>query len=92
MMLLSIFLVASRAENLHARTIDILAGYSFGIFFLHGYFVAAMRILEERGLFSFAASGLNLILFTALVCLACIAVIQAVKRIFGRYSRYLVST
>jgi peptidoglycan/LPS O-acetylase OafA/YrhL len=89
-MLICMFIVASRAETMRFRTIDIMATYSFGIFFLHGYLVAALKILEERGLFDVGGAGLDLILITALVCLGCVVVILVTKWIFGRHSRYLV--
>lgn len=89
-MLICIFIVTSRAETMQSRIVDIMANFSFGIFFLHGYFVAALRILEARGLFNFERSGLNLILFTALVCFGCVMVVVVTKWIFGQRSRYLV--
>lgn len=89
-MLVCMFIVTSRAETIRFKVIDILASSSFGIFFLHGYIVAALRVLENRGLFVFRGSGLNLILFTALVCLGCIGVIWVTKWLFGHRSRYLV--
>lgn len=72
--------------------LDLLAANSFGVFFLHGYFVAAYRILADRyavlaqgSLLTFAAS------FLIALC-ASLAATLAVRRVAGRRSRLLIGT
>jgi len=89
-MLICMFIVTCRTARYRSRLIDILAAYSFGIFFLHGYFASVMRMLSARGTFEWEATGFNLLLLTALVCALCCAVIYGVKLVFGKRSRLLV--
>lgn len=89
-MLLCLFVVASRTAGFRAPAIDLLAKYSFGIFFLHGYFIAALRIFAARGDLTLQASVANVLALTALICLACVLVIRGVKLVGGRHSRLLV--
>lgn len=65
---------------------------SFGIFFIHGYFLAAIKILKEpltgSPVFDFNIAGLIafIVVFTALSCL----VLWLAQKIFGHRSRLLV--
>ncbi|MDO9364103.1 MAG: acyltransferase [Sphingopyxis sp.] len=88
--LISIFIFFTRFENVHMRFVDVLAGYSFAIFFLHGYIVAVIRILIDRGTMAVPIQNLGFILVSAIVIAICIAIAYLLKRVAGRHSRYLV--
>ena len=88
--LISIFIFFTRFENVHMTFVDVLAGYSFAIFFLHGYVVAVIRILLARGILATQIQSLGFILVSAIVIAICIAIAYLLKRVAGRKSRYLV--
>lgn len=89
-MLVCVYVVACRTSTWRSAAIDVLAKCSFGIFFLHGYIIAALRILQARGDFDAPQTWPNLLSVTALVCLACVAIIYTTKLLFGKRSRLLV--
>ena len=89
-MLMSLFVVASRTAEFRSPVIDAVATNSFGIFLLHGYFVSALHIAEATGKFGINETGINLVLITFAICLACLIVIWIAKRIFGKRSRMIV--
>lgn len=78
--------------------VDILAGASFAIYFLHGYLLAAFRLGWTRlatGTLSsqsgmFPPSVIGFILHTAVALIVCMLIIRLVQRIFRRHSRYLI--
>lgn len=70
---------------------SVLADYSFGIFFLHGYVVAFHRMLLKYLDLPMADGDIPTVILATFVVLAiCVGVLWAVKRMFGTNSRVLV--
>lgn len=80
-------------DQLNYKPIAIVAGVSFGIFFVHSYFITAGKIiysklagdLPEGSLISFT-------LLTIVVLLVCTLLIMLIQKIFSKNSRYLVGS
>ena len=68
-----------------------LADLSFGLFFIHSYFITGAKLAYSR-LVGAAPTGnlLSWMLFTAVVVLLCCAVLRMVKHFAGPRSRWLV--
>lgn len=81
--------VTVRTQALRSVVIDVLAKYSFGIFFLHGYFASVLRLLEGKGVV-IDATLLNALLISLLVVGICVAVIAVLRTVMRSKSRYIV--
>ncbi len=74
-------------------TVDLIATLSFGIFFLHGYFLALAKIVLSATLGEAVIAhsyALLYPLFVALIVALSLASIQLVKRLTGKRSSYLI--
>lgn len=86
-------LVFYNLRNVNLKLLNQFAIYSFAIYFLHT--VLDYAPLREK-LFDYAsnlasASLISIsILYTITICLSTLVVCMCLKRIFGRYSRYLI--
>jgi membrane-bound acyltransferase YfiQ involved in biofilm formation len=91
-------------EKIH-QGLDLLANYSFGIYFLHAYFLNASVIFNERvflkipgipeilsqpNLLEQVTLALFLISEVVVNIASCIFIILLIKQIFKKKSRYLV--
>ena len=80
--------------------LDYVAHVSFGIFFIHAYFISAFRLLwtlaggkqwgGEATTALFPASVALFLVHTLVVLLASVAIIWVVKKIFPKHSRQLI--
>ncbi|PHS73872.1 MAG: hypothetical protein COB19_09125 [Porticoccus sp.] len=75
------------------RLVNNIAVFSFGIFFLHGYFLSGTKILvtflsDFDG--KFPGNIVAYTFFTVAIVLASLLAITVVRRIVGRQSRYLI--
>ncbi len=75
---------------LNPVALGVLANLSFGIFFLHGYVVAGGRMLAGRHPGLFVGNGASLLLMTLAVTGLSALAVQAVQRLAGQRSRWLV--
>lgn len=91
-MLICIFMISIRLENYRYRFVDILANWSFGIYFTHGYIVGVLRASASRGLISLEATWLNAVWLTTAVVVICLISIWALKFVFGRHSRLIIGS
>ncbi|MFP6788342.1 MAG: acyltransferase [Thalassolituus sp.] len=72
------------------KIFDVLAKYSFAIFFLHPYFLYLIGIVDSKFNYSQTLS-IPIYLFSVLLCLSfCILVSKIIKSIFKKNSRYLI--
>ncbi|MFZ6012904.1 MAG: acyltransferase [Bacteroidota bacterium] len=74
------------------RLLNLLGSFSFGIYFLHFYFISFFRqaLLEMQVELSFTV--ISFLGFYALILLLSIAAVYLIKLISGKYSRYLVGS
>jgi hypothetical protein len=85
--------LAYRYGGFFGKTADFLASISFGIFFIHSYFIQGIRYLiggSLMGMLPFDGSPLyHLLLFLSVLLLCSIGVVM-VKTIAGQYSRNVI--
>lgn len=67
-----------------------LAQVSFGVFFVHGYVVAAGRLLAQRHPGLFAGNAASLLLMTLVVTGLSVLAVRTVQRVAGGRSRWLL--
>lgn len=92
LLLLAIFLVLS-IMSLPAgleRMMTAMATRSFGIFLIHGYLIAMLRIAHDRGLVGGDWALPTCVAVSALVILCCSAILQGAKRVLASRSRLAV--
>jgi membrane-bound acyltransferase YfiQ involved in biofilm formation len=80
-------------SKLHFKFISTIANTSFGIFFIHSYFLTAIKLIYEQ-LFTKLPSGslfgYSLVAITTLI--SCIYLIILIQRLFGKYSKFLIGS
>lgn len=70
----------------------VLGDYSFGIFFIHLYFIIAFQILGRAYFPGFTLNSFTFIMYTLLISLLSVMVVMLAKKIFAKNSRYLIGT
>ncbi len=83
----------NRFENYKLRFFEIIASNSFGIFFIHGIVITVISLIKEKLDFSFTPNSFIIYFIVAsIVFLLSLIVTFIVKRIFPKYSRYLIGS
>lgn len=83
----------NRFENYKFSVLEIIAKNSFGVFFIHGIVIIAIGMIKKKLDFSFTSNSWILyFLVASLVFFLSLMATLFVKRIFPKYSRYLVGT
>lgn len=83
----------NRFENYKLRFFEIIATNSFGIFFTHGIIIWGIGIMKEKLDFSFTSNSFMIFFLVAsLVFILSLIATLFVKRIFPKYSRFLVGS
>jgi len=89
---LGLMMLFYQLRNRSMPLLEILGYYSFGVFFVHYLFISISRkVLGTMG-FSFDFSLPTYLMFFVFVLLLSIGAVYAVKRLTGRYSRYLIGS
>jgi fucose 4-O-acetylase-like acetyltransferase len=90
---LSIFFILFLKRTKYPKTsfINILALNSFGIFFIHGFFIWIIKALVLRFKITFISNSIILYLLTAsLVLVLSLLSSIFIRRIFSHYSKYII--
>ncbi len=85
-----IFFYRLREESL--PMLSLLGSYSFGLFFVHYFFISISRKVFELGSMTFDFSLLTYLIYFLLILIAGVMTVYCVKKITGRYSRYLIGS
>jgi hypothetical protein len=89
------FLLLMIFYSLRQRTmplLEVLGQYSFGVFFVHYILISVSRkILEMMG-YTFDLSLITYLIFFVFVLMMSIVTVYFVKKVTGRYSRYLIGS
>lgn len=72
--------------------LELLGHYSFGLFFLHYFFISLSRKIFELSGAEFDFSILTYLIYFLLILMASVASVHVVKKITGQYSRYLIGS
>ena len=80
-------------ENCKIRLFEVIATNSFGIFFIHGIVIFIIRLIKKKLDFSFTPNSFIIYFIVAsIVFLLSLIVTLIVKRVFPKYSRYLIGS
>lgn len=72
--------------------LGLLASYSFGLFFVHYFFISFTRkVFEIRGI-PFDFSIVTYVIYLLIILMASVVAVYSVKKLTGRYSRYLIGS
>jgi peptidoglycan/LPS O-acetylase OafA/YrhL len=72
--------------------LEILGHYSFGVFFVHYLLIGISRKIIEIAGFKIDFSLITYVIFFMFVLMLSIVTVWLVKRMTGRYSRYLIGS
>ena len=76
----------------HFSFLELLGSYSFGLFFVHYFFISISRRIFERYGIPFDFSLITYVIYFLIVLMASMVAVYFVKRLTGRYSRYLIGS
>ena len=76
----------------HFSFLELLGSYSFGLFFVHYFFISISRMIFELYGIPFDFSLITYLIYFLIVLMASVLAVYFVKRITGRYSRYLIGS
>ncbi len=83
----------NRFENYKFKLLEIIANYSFGIYFIHGIVLWGIVMIKSELGFSFSSNSFIIYcLMALLVFFLSLMASLFIKRIFPKYSRYLVGS
>lgn len=72
--------------------LELLGHYSFGLFFVHYFFISLSRKIAETMGWSFDFGITNYLIYFLLILLASMGMVHLVKKVTGRYSRHLIGS
>ena len=72
--------------------LELLGTYSFGLFFVHYFFISITRKIFEFYNVPFDFSFLTYLIYFLLILMTSVVTVYFIKRITGRYSRYLIGS
>ncbi len=80
-------------SNLNSKFVSIIADTSFGVFFIHSYFITSGKLLYLK-VNGEPATGNLVLYFTVAIAtlLICSYAITLVKKVFGKHSKILVGS
>lgn len=81
-----------RLRERQIPVLDRLGSYSFGLFFIHYLFISVSRRLFEFYNIPLDFSLLTYFVYFLFILLVSVATVYYVKRVTGRYSRYLIGS
>jgi peptidoglycan/LPS O-acetylase OafA/YrhL len=81
-----------RLQDKRLPTLELLGSYSFGLFFVHYFFISISRNVVEFLNLEFDFSILTFLIYFLIVLIASMLTVYSVKKITGRYSRYLIGS
>lgn len=87
---LAVLALALRFADRPVPALDLLARYSFGIFLVHGYYVAVIRGLAARHPEIWQGSLALFLLCTVVVLLVSVVTVWLFRLVFGKRSRLIV--
>ena len=80
-------------EHLDSKYVGLVADTSFGVFFIHSYVLTASKIGYQK--ITGALPDGNVILYFLLamtILIACVAMVEMVRKLLGKNSRYFIGS
>ncbi len=81
-----------RYRNKEMPSLELLGSYSFGLFFVHYFFISFSRRIFEIKNVPFDFSILTYVMYFILILIVSTLTVYFVKKVTGRYSRYLIGS
>lgn len=81
-----------RLREKHFAFLELLGSYSFGLFFVHYFFISISRRIFEMNGIPFDFSLITYVIYLLIVLMVSMIAVYSVKRLTGRYSRYLIGS
>ena len=72
--------------------LELFGNYSFGLFFVHYFFISISRKVFEMYHIPFDFSILTYLIYFLLILMISVVTVYFIKKITGRYSRYLIGS
>lgn len=72
--------------------LELLGTYSFGLFFVHYFFISISRRIFELNGIPFDFSMLTYLIYFLVILMASMVTVYFIKKLTGRYSRYLIGS
>ncbi len=82
----------ARYGDVARAPLKFISRYSFGIFFMHGVVLAVLMRFPDRWTPHVGLPLVDLLLYTSVVLGISVALVLAVKKVTGRYSRYIIGS
>lgn len=80
-------------DHILNSSFDFLAKTSFGMYFVHSYFVSIIKLLYKQKYGDyFNGTILNYMIFTVFIITVCYLTIYYAKKIMGKYSRFIIGS
>lgn len=87
-----LMMIFHKLGNIRIKWIDLLGTYSFGIYFIHYYFISGFRAIINREGTLLLYDVLIFTGFYLIVIILSILTVHVVKKITGHYSRYIIGS
>ena len=81
-----------RLRNRSFPTLELLGTYSFGLFFVHYFFISISRKIFEMNDIPFDFSIISYVIYFLIILMLSTVTVYFVKKLTGRYSRYLIGS
>lgn len=89
---IALLLIFYNSRYQKMSVLKVLGDYSFGIYFIHLYFIVATQFVVNSQIEAFRMTTPLFLVYTVLVTIVCVAIIYIIKKIFGNKSRYLIGS
>ena len=82
-----------RFETVKSKFLDLVAKNSFGIFFIHGYYILIFLLMKSRMSFSFPKNSLLVYVFVAIVVFSLsLLTSMLIRKVIPKYSRNIIGS
>lgn len=81
-----------RLRNRSFPTLELMGSYSFGLFFVHYFFISISRKVFEMNDIPFDFSIISYVIYFLIILMISTVTVYFVKKLTGRYSRYLIGS
>lgn len=72
--------------------LELLGNYSFGLFFIHYLFISVSRKAFELYRIPFDFSVITYVIYFLIILMVSVLAVYSIKKVTGRYSRYLIGS
>jgi peptidoglycan/LPS O-acetylase OafA/YrhL len=78
-------------DQLKSKFLNYAAEVSFGVFFLHSYFISGIKLLYKTIFYELpTASVFSYFLFSIAIFMSCLLLIFLIKKITEKYSKFII--